>query len=228
MPSRAEDRPLPDAGGHCVMCCLAAQIALCCVTITAAFVALRGLGRSLTADKGFDAENAVVTKFELSEAGYSGEGAEHMQRELLEKVARLPGVVHAAYSNSTPLADTHDFPVFKQDTTDFRTSNKAFDTFDFAVSPGYFATAATPLLAGREFSFADTATSPAVAIVNRQFARSLFQSEQVLGRYFKDASGHSMQIVGMVGDGKYFSIERRHHRRRSFFPSCSTQHRSRL
>ena len=185
---------------------LAAQIALCCVTITAAFVALRGLGRSLTADKGFDAENAVVTKFELSEAGYSGEGAEHVQRELLEKVQQIPGVEHAAYSNSTPLADTHDMPVFKQETTDFRASNKAFDTFDFAVSPGYFAAAATPLLAGREFSFADTAKSPPVAIVNRQFARSLFQSEEVVGRYFKDASGHSIQIVGMVADGKYFQL----------------------
>ena len=33
---------------------LAAQIALCCVTVTAAFVSLRGLGRAMTMNMGFN------------------------------------------------------------------------------------------------------------------------------------------------------------------------------
>jgi predicted lysophospholipase L1 biosynthesis ABC-type transport system permease subunit len=45
---------------------LAAQIALCCVTVTAAFVSLRGLGRALTMDMGFNPKHAVLTKFELA------------------------------------------------------------------------------------------------------------------------------------------------------------------
>src|SRR5450432_1377237 len=52
---------------------LAAQIALCCVTVTAAFVSLRGLGKALTMDLGFKPKHAVLTKFDLSQAGYSGE-----------------------------------------------------------------------------------------------------------------------------------------------------------
>src|SRR6202034_2130579 len=131
---------------------------------------------------------------------------EHVQRQLLEKVSQLPGVETAAYANSTPLADTADIPVFAQPTTDFRDSNKAFDTFFFDVSPGYFAAAQTPLLAGREFTFSDKANTPPVAIVNRQFARSLFHSDQAVGRYFKDSSGKSIQIVGMVPTGKYFLL----------------------
>ena len=50
------------------MSLLAAQIALCCVTITAAFVSLRGLARTLTMDLGFDPKNAVLTTFDLSQA----------------------------------------------------------------------------------------------------------------------------------------------------------------
>ncbi len=42
-------------------CLLAAQIALCCVTVTAAFVSLRGLGRALDTDLGFQPRNAVLT-----------------------------------------------------------------------------------------------------------------------------------------------------------------------
>jgi predicted permease len=185
---------------------LAAQIALCCVTVTAAFVAMRGLIKSLTMDRGFNPANAVLTKFDLGEAGYSGEAAEQVQRQLLLKVSQLPGVEAAAYANSTPLADTADIPVFTQQTTDFRDSHKAFDTYLFNVSPGYFNAAQTPMLAGRDFSFADKANTPPVAIVNRQFARSLFHSDQAVGRYFKDSSGKSILIVGMVPTGKYFLL----------------------
>jgi predicted permease len=185
---------------------LAAQIALCCVTVTAAFVSMRGMLKSLTMDKGFNPANAVLTKFDLSQAGYSGEAAEQLQRQLLGRVSQLPGVEAAAYASTTPLADTTDLPVFAQQTTDFRDSHKAFDTFFFSVSPGYFHAAQTPLLAGRDFSFADKANTPPVAIVNRQFARRLFHADQAVGRYFKDGSGKSIQIVGMVPDGKYFLL----------------------
>ena len=77
---------------------LAAQIALCCVTVTAAFVSLRGLGRALTMNMGFNPKHAVLTKFELSQAGYTSETADHFQRQLLERVSQLPGVTAAAYA----------------------------------------------------------------------------------------------------------------------------------
>jgi predicted permease len=185
---------------------LTAQIMLCCVTITAAFVSMRGMLKSLTVDKGFNPSNAVLAKFDLSQAGYSGAAAEQVQRQLLQKISQLPGVEAAAYANTTPLADTVDTPVYPQQTTDLRESNKAFDTYYFEVSPGYLAAAQTPLLAGRDFSFADKADAPPVAIVNQYFARHLFHSDQAVGRYFKDSSGKSIQIVGMVPDGKYFLL----------------------
>jgi predicted permease len=187
---------------------LAAQIALCCVTVTAAFVSLRGLGRALTMDLGFKPQNAVRTKFDLSQAGYTSDAAaDRFQRQLLERVSQVPGVEAAGYANSTPLdMDTSGTSVFSQQSIDFRPSSKAFDSFLYEVSPGYLAASGTPLLAGRDVSFADTAKSPAVAIVNREFARRLFHSGEAVGRYFKDRSGASIQIVGIIGDGKYFTL----------------------
>jgi predicted permease len=186
---------------------LAAQIALCCVTITAAFVSLRGLGKALSMDMGFDPKHAVLTKFELSQAGYSSEAADHFQRQLLERISQLPGVTAAAYAQSTPLSlDTSDSNVFSQEATDFRRSNRAFNAYNYYVSPGYFTAAETPLLAGRDVSFADTPKTPAVAVVNKEFARELFHSDDAIGRYFKNGSGQSIQIVGLVADGKYFSL----------------------
>ena len=189
---------------------LAAQIALCCVTITAAFVALRGLRRTLTLDLGFNPRNAVLTTLDLSQAGYHGVNAEHLQRQLLERVSQLPGVEAAGYSNTSNLNGDNTVPeVFSQQTSDFRPSNKAFSTYEYDVSPGFLAAAAIPLLAGRDVSFSDTSTTTPVAIVNQEFARRLFRTEKggagnAVGRYFKNSSGVSIQIVGIAGDGKQF------------------------
>jgi predicted permease len=186
---------------------LAAQIALCCVTVTAAFVSLRGLSKALTMDTGFNPKNVVLTTFDLSQAGYSSDAADRFQRQLLERVSHLPGVEAAGYGNTTPLSlNTPTSGVFSQQATDFKPSNKAFDAISYEVSPGYFTASGIPLLAGRDVSFADSPKTPAVAVVNQQFARHLFHSATAVGRYFKNVSGQSIQIVGIVADGKYLSL----------------------
>jgi predicted permease len=191
---------------------LAAQIALCCVTVTAAFVSLRGLGKAMTMNMGINPQHVVQAKFELSQAGYSNQTADHFQRQLLERVSNLPGVEAAGYGTTTPLSlDTADSNVFSPQASDFRPSNRAFDAFNYWVSPGYFSAVGTPLLAGRDVSFTDVAKTPAVAVVNREFVRRLFhlddsRSADAVGRYFKDSSGQLVQIVGVVADGKYFSL----------------------
>jgi hypothetical protein len=79
------------------------------------------------------------------------------------------------------------------------------------------AAAATPLLAGRDVSFSDTAKTPPVAVVNQEFARRLFRSEPAVGRHFKDSSGHLIEIVGIVADGKQF-LPSETPRAAAFFP----------
>lgn len=185
---------------------LAAQIALCCVTVTAAFVSLRGLEKAFSVNLGFQPQNAVLTRFDLSQAGYSSETADHFQRKLLEKVSSLPGVQAAGYTNTTPMGEVSTTDIYPQQTSEFKSSSKAFSAYLFDVSPGYLNAAETPLLAGRDVSFTDTAKTPLVAVVNQKFARSLFHTDDVVGRYFKRHAGVPIQIVGVVADGKYLSI----------------------
>jgi predicted permease len=185
---------------------LAAQIALCCVTVTAAFVSLRGMQRATTMDLGFNPHNAVMTKFDLSQSGYTGDAVTHFQRQVLEKVSQLPGVKAAAYADSTPLSETNVTDFYAQETTEFKTSTKKSDAFYFEASPGYFAAAETPLLEGRDVSFSDTPQTPRVAVVNREFARRFFHSDDPIGRHFKNSAGVSIEVVGLVGNGKYLAL----------------------
>ena len=185
---------------------LAAQIALCCVTVTAGFVSLRGMSKALTTDIGIQPRNATLTRFDLAEAAYTGDSAAQFQQQLQQKLAQLPNVEAAAYSSGTPMTETDTTTIYKKETTEFRPSSQAFDAFVYSISPAYLAAAGTRLLAGRDFQPSDTAKTPLVAIVNQQFARSLFQTEDVVGRYFKNRDGKLVQIVGMVSDGKYFLL----------------------
>jgi predicted permease len=186
---------------------LAAQIALCCVTVTAAFVSLRGLQKSVTVDLGFNPQNVLRTQFNLSEAGHINDAADQLQRQLLEKISQIPGVEAAGYSDTTPLnLSGSTTSIFSPESVDFRPSQKAFSAYYYRVSPGYLAASGTRLLAGRDVRFADTKQSPAVAIVNQEFARRLFHSEEVVGRYFKTSSGVPIQIVGVMVDGKHSTL----------------------
>jgi len=183
---------------------LAAQIALCFVTVTAAFVSLRGLQKSLSMDLGFNPQNVIRTKFDLAKAGYARDGAaDQLQRQLLERLSQIPGVEAAGYSQTTPLDLAGSLTsVFPQESTDLRPSQKAFESYYYRVSPGYLAAAGTILILGRDVSFADTKETQKVAIVNQEFARRLFRSEQAVGRYFQTGAGSPIQIVGVMADGK--------------------------
>ena len=186
---------------------LATQIALCCVTVTAAFVSLRGLSKSLTMDLGFNPKNVVRTEFDLNQASYTPDAADHLQRQMLEKVSALPGVEAAGYADITPLSmEQTTLAVFPQESSDFRHSQAAFHAYHYKVSPGYLAASGTALLAGRDVSFTDGPKTPLVAIVNQQFVRELFHSEHAVGRYFKNDQGVSVQVVGIMGDGKHFTL----------------------
>jgi len=159
-------------------------------------------------DLGFNTKNALRTQFDLNQAGYNVDAAaDHFQRQLLERVSQIPGVEAVGYANTTPLAfDAGVAAVFPQQTVDFRPSSTAFDTYYYDVSPGYLTASGTRLLEGRDVSFSDTPKTPPVAIVNQEFARRLFHSEHAVGHYFKNRSGVSIQVVGIMADGKHFTL----------------------
>jgi predicted permease len=186
---------------------LGVQIALCCLLVTACFVSLRGLRRAVTMPLGFDPQGVTLANFDLHLADYSDEQIPAMQHRLLDSVAHLPGVTAAAFGNSTPLAvDQSNTGVFDEGTTEFRASTEKFGATYYSVSPGYFSTAGTHMLAGREFTWDDKKGAPKVAIVNAVFARKLFGTENALGKRFRSHGSAPWEIVGVVEDGKYETL----------------------
>ena len=187
------------------------QIALCCLLLTASLVAVRGMTRSFRTPLGFQPDGAAVCGYDAGLAGYDESRGRVFQKRALDAVAALPGVESAAYSNSVPLSlDQSTTTVFRENETDFRPRNRFAATF-YYVSPGYFRTAGTRLLAGREFGPQDKVKSPLVAIVNQTFAREVIGTPLPIGRRFRWGiqGGDLVQIVGVAEDGKYQSLTER-------------------
>ncbi|HEX5226939.1 MAG TPA: FtsX-like permease family protein, partial [Bryobacteraceae bacterium] len=190
---------------------LAVQIAICAVLVTSSMVALRGLVRSLDSNFGFEPRNTMLATANMAMAGYDEKSAQTQERRMMEALKSIPGVEHVGLVNNSypPLifasgTQTH---VFKEDATDFRQSNIASRPYRYDVSPGYLQAAHTALLAGRDLNWHDDKSGPAVAVVNREFARRMFGSVPgAIGRYFKLEDGARLQVVGIAEDGKYLSL----------------------
>jgi putative ABC transport system permease protein len=83
------------------------------------------------------------------------------------------------------------------------------DVFGNLISPGYFETYGTRLIAGRDVMGHDRRGAPGAAIVNETFARRFFGSASPLGQTFtlypNTPRALPVQIVGVAADAVYTS-----------------------
>src|SRR5438874_1886820 len=123
---------------------LGVQITLCTLLVTASFVALRGMQRSLHAPLGFQPQGALLAETDLHMGGHSDASTTQIQKRMLEEVGRIPGASSVGIIDETPLGTGgSSSPVFRVGTTDFRGSNMAFGAKYFSISPVYLAAAGT-------------------------------------------------------------------------------------
>jgi predicted permease len=187
---------------------LGAQIAICAVLVTSSLVAARGMARSLRSDFGFEPRNALLLNVNLEMGGYRGEAGPAMQQRIADAVGALPGVTAVGWIDRMPLTGNYiSTAVYADDVAEMTPANAATSPLMYSISPEYLRAAATPLLAGRNFTRHDEKGAPRVAVINRIFAKKVFGSESAaLGRYFKRRPGTRYQVVGLVDDGKHKSL----------------------
>jgi predicted permease len=187
---------------------LGIQIALCTLLMTASFVALRGMQRSLHAPFGFEPKGVTLAMTDLHMGGYKDAGAVQIHKRMIDEVGQIAGVEAVGTINETPLGTGGSSTrVYRQGTSGFRPSNSPFGAKYFAISPGYLTAAGTHLLVGRNFTWQDNDKAPKVAVVNAEFARSMFGDvRSALGQRFQTGEKESYQVVGVVENGKYDSL----------------------
>ena len=187
-----------------------AEVALAVVVLVGAGLLGRSLQRRLAVEKGFHPEGLTSLNLNLFDLGNDSGTRARATAEVLRSLRSLPGVSAAGAGSALP-------PRTAQRGTQFEIEGRTFaesedrSAYFVAATPGLFSTLRTRVVAGREFTDADRADAPGVAILSRSLARRLFPDGAALGRRVRvlnpDASPDWREIVGVVEDVRYSGLE---------------------
>jgi predicted permease len=184
-----------------------AQMSLSLVLLVGTVLVVRSLQRAVTIDIGFNPHHAVAVMFDVSLNGYSKERGQTFERRLLAQLATVPGLESYALGSTLPLSLAQSNAVVFAEGKPVPAPADAPRACFYNVSPGFFRTMQTRLVAGREFEDRDGPGATAVAIINQALARRLFPNEDALGkRVSQGSNGPWWQVAGIVSDGKYQSL----------------------
>jgi predicted permease len=175
------------------------QVALSIMLVTCTGLFARSFRELLRVDLGFEPSRVLIVGIEPKLAGVPETDLPETYRRVVDEVARVPGVESTALSmcglqGTCAIEDGYQVEGYQP------RANEVVAFSVNAVSPAYFATMGTPLLAGRGLSEADQAHMPSIAVVNRTFATRYFGDwRHAIGRRF-GLSPFTIEIVGVVED----------------------------
>ncbi len=179
-----------------------AQISLALLLLSGAGLLIRSFRQLLHVNPGFQSNNLLTMELRLPNSRYDkAVQLAAFETQLLERIRALPGVVSAGAVNSLPIAGFQGASIIS---IEGRPSPKSFAAGMLVgqrvISPDYFATMHTAVLAGRDFTFRDAQGSAPVAIINQALATRYFPGEDPLGKRIKiDEAGEEWQtIVGIT------------------------------
>jgi putative ABC transport system permease protein len=184
---------------------IAAQVAFALILLVASGLMIRTFQSLLDVDPGFVAPEQVQTvsvslpRTTVPEFSQAVRMFERMQ----DAIGSLAGVEQVGFASRLPLADGPQTGFFVENSVLAEGERPPLSGFRF-VSPRFFETLGTPLVAGRTFEWADHHDTRRVVIVSESFARREWGTPQnALGkrlRFSPAESEPSQEIVGVVGD----------------------------
>jgi len=194
-------------GGRLCGILVVAEVALSLMLVIGAGLLIRSFWQLTRVDPGFDQRQLLTGQISLPNARYESDAQRAAYfSSLVEALEQLPDVEFAAAATGLPIAGGRVTFVGVADRPD-----ELFEVERRRVTPGYFRTMRTPLLAGREVSHRDTPELPHVVVVNESFALRAFPNEPAIGKIvtWGGPSGpEALEIVGVVGATHDYGLSR--------------------
>jgi predicted permease len=182
------------------------QFALALVLLTGAALFIRGLEDLNNRRSGWESDQVVMGTVVLPRAGYSdAEKITAFHRLTVDRLEALPGVASASISTFTPFFNWPESRKYLVEGRDLPKTGQEPAAVVNGISPRYFETVGTHVLAGRVFNERDTLASPRVFVISQAMAAGLFGHENPIGRRLAQAGEGALlwgEIVGVVADVK--------------------------
>ena len=179
------------------------EVALSAVLMIGAGLLVRSFSEAISQDPGLDPKRLVAGQLwaPIVEVPKRAD----LARDLLARLAVLPGMEHTAIGTNTavPLLGIVNNPVAFLLPNEVSTHDSDHAAEFAAVSAEYFAVLRTPLKRGRVFTDHDVDSSAKVVVVNEAFVRRFLPQRDAVGQRLRFAyrgQAQEAQIIGVVGD----------------------------
>jgi putative ABC transport system permease protein len=186
-----------------------AEVALSFVLLVGSGLMFRSFLDLQRLDPGFDSRNLLTFVLNGNNGATTPEANAAFIREVEERLGSIPRVKNVAGSFPFPLAGGFN-PIRwgKEETLSDPSKFQAADSQ--VVTPGYFETMRTPLIAGRTFTDADNAIDRRLIMIDDFLAKKAFPGESAVGKRIlirlKTPEPEWMEIIGVVGHVRQTSL----------------------
>ncbi len=188
---------------------LVTEVALSVVLVVSAGLLLRSFAKLQAVDPGFDTANVLTASLNLPTPAYSEPERQKMfYRDLVDRLASLPGVVSVGATTEPPIVGFAMTRTIAVEGYRFATGERN-DLAFHAVTPNYFATMGMSLQSGRAFTDTDRAGALPVIVVNESMARRFWPNADPIGRRVRfEEDGPWHEVVGLVADTHHDGLDR--------------------
>ena len=185
-----------------------AQAAISVVLLCAAGLLLLSLRKLEHQHFGFETANRAVVLFNAQTSGLKPDELDSFYRRLDESISQIGGVKRVAWSLWSPMdGNNYSDDVYINGQPPPPPESTASLASWVRVSPGYFATIGTKVLAGRSFTEDDNRNAGPVAMVDEAFVRRYLGRRNPIGARFgnwDEAHPAMYTIVGVVENAQYW------------------------
>ena len=185
------------------------QAALSLVLLVGAGLFLRSLHNARSVELGFVADRVLTVNLDLTGAGYSNEESMALYDQLYERMAKFPGVERASLAFTEPFATTINYAITIPGRDSVLLPPSGPPSVN-AVTPEFFETVGTRVIAGRGFGADDRRGAAPVAIVNETMARTLWPRGSAVGERICISEFETkpcFDIIGIAQDAVWKNLQ---------------------
>jgi predicted permease len=185
-----------------------AQVALALVLLVASGLMIRTFQSLRDVDPGFvQPENVQTMRIFIPQSAVPEfPRALRLQNDIVDRLAAVPGVDSVGFANRPPLGQTGPTGPFSLESKP--DAAPLSPVFRYA-SPGYFATLGTPIVAGRDLTWADHYGTAQAGVISQTFAeREWGSAAAAIGkRMRRSETSPWIEVIGVAGDLRLNGVE---------------------
>lgn len=181
------------------------EVAVALFLLIGAGLMIKGFRQYRGTDLGFRPEGLLTARVDLKDKRYAESGTMiRLGRQYLDRLQTVPGVKSVSMVGPAMPTDNwfaNSFII--EDRLKDDSDGVAYLVFHH-VTPGYFSEMGMRLLEGRDFTIADTETSPLAIIISEGMKQKYWPNENALGKRMRfgkrDPNAPWFTVVGVVSD----------------------------